>query len=82
MVTVSVKDAESQLASLVDKAVAGEDVVLTKDDAPVARIVSTDSISLEEAASLRVRTPGNARGVVLYMSEDFDAPVDDFKEYM
>ncbi|QMW00520.1 DUF2281 domain-containing protein [Spirosoma foliorum] len=31
-----------------------------------------------------VRTPrfGSAKGLVTFMSDDFDAPLDDFKDYM
>ena len=28
------------------------------------------------------RVPGSAKGLPFYMSEDFDDPLDDFKEYM
>ena len=29
-----------------------------------------------------VRAPGFARGMVTYMADDFDEPLDDMKEYM
>jgi hypothetical protein len=28
------------------------------------------------------RTIGSMKGILLYMADDFDAPLDDFKEYM
>jgi antitoxin (DNA-binding transcriptional repressor) of toxin-antitoxin stability system len=51
-------------------------VLLTEDDRPVARLVAT--------AIGHPKTPklGTQGGSVLYMAPDFDAPLDDFKEYM
>jgi hypothetical protein len=28
------------------------------------------------------RVPGKGKGHILYMADDFDAPLEDFKEYM
>jgi hypothetical protein len=35
-----------------------------------------------EQRSQAPRRPGTLRGTVKYMAPDFDAPLDDFKEYM
>lgn len=39
---------------------------------------------VEEPATRQVpvRRPGTLKGTVKYMAPDFDAPLDDFKEYM
>lgn len=39
---------------------------------------------VEESATRQVpvRRPGTLKGTVKYMAPDFDAPLDDFKEYM
>jgi len=33
-------------------------------------------------SSTKKRVPGTGKGQLLKMAEDFDAPLDDFKEYM
>ena len=53
----------------------GEDIVLTENERPVARLVSV----VEKRSRLK---RGSARGIITYIADDFDAPLDDFKEYM
>ncbi len=62
---VSLYDAKTKLSSLVDRAAAGEEFVITKNGAPKARIVP---LPAQGAA----RTPAGALGVT-YISDDFDA---------
>jgi hypothetical protein len=33
-------------------------------------------------AHLKPRVPGRGKGKIIYMAEDFDAPLEDFAEYM
>lgn len=65
--------AQERLAELVDEAAArGDDLILTGGGEPVARI-------LPIARGPRVF--GSARGLIR-MADDFDAPLDDFRESM
>lgn len=78
MVTFSVELAqvEAQLVKLIQQVGAGAEVLITRDGKPVARLVpATD----EAAAADRV--PGSARGLFT-VPDDFDDPVEDFREYM
>ena len=36
----------------------------------------------EKSQEVFVRRPGTLRGTVKYMASDFDAPLEDFREYM
>lgn len=74
---VSLEEASLSLPQLIAEVSKGEDVILTHDSQPVARLVS-----MSPASSKKPRVPGSAKGLILYMAEDFDAPLDDFKEYM
>jgi antitoxin (DNA-binding transcriptional repressor) of toxin-antitoxin stability system len=76
MSVVTIEEAQQKLAELVDKLNPGEEILLTKDQVPVARIVAN------LPAVAKVRRPGTMRGTVLYVAPDFDAPLEDFKEYM
>ena len=64
--------AKAHLSELVEKAALGEDVVVAKGNKPVARIVP-----LRPAK----RKPGAGKGQILFLTPDFDAPIEDFAEY-
>ena len=65
------------MTELVEKLIPGEVLFLTVDDHPIAKLVRTDYLPTDEP-----RQPGSAVGKILFMAEDFDAPLEDFKEYM
>lgn len=77
MTTISIQDAQASLPDLIHKLNPGEEIVITENCQPVARIVLTDAVP-----QLKPRRPGTLRGTVLHMASDFDAPLDDFKDYM
>ncbi len=71
---IQLQDAEVQLAKLIDEAAAGEEVLITRDDGYVFKIVPVFQTSPYPKF-------GSAKGEV-EMSEDFDEPLKDFQEYM
>jgi prevent-host-death family protein len=71
MTTVSLLDAQARLSDLIHHLSPGEEVIITENDQPIARLVPA-----------KPRELGTMRGSVLYMAPDFDAPLDEFKEYM
>ncbi|MCO6455415.1 MAG: type II toxin-antitoxin system prevent-host-death family antitoxin [Pirellulaceae bacterium] len=75
MTTVPINEAQVRLVELIHKLNPGEEVIITENNLPVARLVST----VQPAAR---RQLGTMRGTVLYMAADFDGPLEDFKEYM
>jgi antitoxin (DNA-binding transcriptional repressor) of toxin-antitoxin stability system len=77
MTTVTLKEAQSALADLIHRLSPGEEVVITENDRPVARLVPTPAMPKTAHRQL-----GTMKGSVLYMAPDFDAPLEDFKESM
>jgi len=75
MATVTIEEAQAHLGELIDKLQPGEEVVITRDAEPVAKLVAA-------APPTPLRQPGLLKDRILYMAEDFDAPLEDFKEYM
>jgi antitoxin (DNA-binding transcriptional repressor) of toxin-antitoxin stability system len=65
------------LPELVHGLTPGDELVIVENDRPVARIVP--AVGQPQCQRRRL---GTLRGTVLYMAPDFDAPLDDFKEYM
>ncbi|HEV2149239.1 MAG TPA: type II toxin-antitoxin system prevent-host-death family antitoxin [Longimicrobiaceae bacterium] len=71
---IDLKQAQARLVEIVHEAADGEEIVLTEDGEPVARIIPI-------SRRRRPREFGSAKGLIR-MSDDFDAPLEDFREYM
>lgn len=90
MTTVSLADAQAKLPELIAAVGRGEQVVVTIDDRPVAKIGSPDAVVFpdnlkdltdEQKQTLIERGYGCMQGKI-WMSDDFDEPLEDFAEYM
>jgi antitoxin (DNA-binding transcriptional repressor) of toxin-antitoxin stability system len=78
MTFVTMEEAQANLPELIQKLAVGEEVVITENDQPVARLLASAPV----LALKKTRKLGTLQGTVLFMASDFDAPLDDFKEYM
>ena len=76
MQQISVTEASKQLAQLVDAALNGEEIVIIKDDQLAVRLNSFERMPVKQRPNF-----GSAKGLLI-MSDDFDDPLEDFKEYM
>ena len=76
MSTVSVEEAQARLPELIDRLQPGEEIVLTRDCQPVAKLTAPMPTARPP------RQPGTLKGTVLYMAADFNAPLEEFKEYL
>ena len=76
MSTVSIAEAQSHLAEIIDNLPVGEGIVITRDDRPVATLRATKPVSAE-APRL-----GTLRGSILYIAPDFDAIPEGFEDYL
>ena len=70
MKTVNIYDAKTRFSELVDKAAAGDDVVVSRNGKPIARITG-----LEGGQKRRVKF-GTLKGKIK-LKADFDAPLPD-----
>jgi antitoxin (DNA-binding transcriptional repressor) of toxin-antitoxin stability system len=78
MTFVTMEEAQANLPELIQKLAVGEEVVITENDQPVARLLaSAPVLTLKKTRKL-----GTLPGTGVFMASDFDAPLDDFKEYM
>ncbi|MBF2057855.1 MAG: type II toxin-antitoxin system Phd/YefM family antitoxin [Cyanobacterium sp. T60_A2020_053] len=73
MTTINLQEAKKQLDILLENALNGEEVIITEDNEPV--------LKLTLLRSKTPRKPGSAKGKIL-ISQDFDSPLTDFKDYM
>jgi prevent-host-death family protein len=74
MPSVTLEEAKAHLDELIERLQPGEAIIITRDAKPVARITGTGETSAR-------RRLGTLRGSVLSVAPDFDAPLDDFREY-
>lgn len=76
MTVVTLQEARERLEALLAEAAKGGEVVITGEDGSAFKLVPSES------------TPAKGRGLIgsakgeIWMSEDFDEPLEDFKEYM
>jgi prevent-host-death family protein len=73
--TLSLAEAQPKLSEIVEAMSPGEELVLTTDGEPVAVVTRPSRTQWPSE-------PGSARDRSFWMAPDFDAPLDDFKEYM
>jgi len=71
---VNIHEAKTHLSKLIQEAIAGEDVVIAKDNKPVVKLVVLPHQN-------HPRQLGTAKGKIV-MADDFDEPLDDFAPYM
>jgi len=64
-------DAKARFSEVVQTAMLGDTIIITRENRPVVRITAIKPAK---------RMPGTGKGI--WMAPDFDAPLDDFAEYM
>lgn len=75
MTTVTLDDAKAHLDTLIAGLQPGEELTITDQGQPLARITKAERTSWPCKA-------GSYRKAGFWMAPDFDAPLEDFKEYM
>jgi antitoxin (DNA-binding transcriptional repressor) of toxin-antitoxin stability system len=73
--TITVEEAQAKLKELIHKLAPGEEVVITENYQPVAKLVG------EQSAGRKPRQAGSAKGKLIILQED-DEHLKDFEEYM
>ena len=73
MAKYNIAEFKAQLSSLVNRALAGEEVIVARDNKPLLKLVPLESAPTR-------RKPGSARNRVK-VAADFDETPKDFKEY-
>jgi prevent-host-death family protein len=76
--SITIEEAQVKLKELIRRLAPGEEVIITENQHPVAKLVSE-----KPAPTAAPRPgPGLCKGIITYMAPDFDAPLEDMKEYM
>ncbi len=72
---VTVHEAKTNLSKLIRECLTGETVIIARAKTPVVQLVPVPQ-------ARRRRCIGGAEGLVRRMADDFNAPLQDFVEYM
>ena len=72
--TMEVENLRLTIPELLDRLTPGDEVILTRNRQPVAKLVT------EQAKPPRP-APGLGKGSLIYMAPDFDAPLEEFQEF-
>ena len=78
MIRKDFKEASKFFEELIERVVNGEEVFITQNNIPVAKSIP---FSTEKKSTKQRIKAGSARGLIK-ISDDFDKPLDDFKNYM
>ncbi len=81
MIQVTMDEAKERLPDLIDAAARGETVLIEKEKDADQGAQVVQLVAVQEKTERKPRF-GSAKGVILYMADDFDAPLEDFREYM
>jgi prevent-host-death family protein len=73
MQQVDIADAQTQINQLLQSALQGEEVIITRNNQPILKLIQISSPA-------KRRQRGSAKGQI-WMAPDFDAPLEDFQEY-
>jgi antitoxin (DNA-binding transcriptional repressor) of toxin-antitoxin stability system len=73
--TVTIEEAQAKLPELIGQLAQGEELIITQDRIPVARLVADRPVARQP------RQPGSAKGILTIIHED-DEHLADFTEYM
>ena len=71
---VNIHEAKTQLSKVIQEALDGAEIIIARDNTPLVRL----DVLPEARPDRRI---GGARGLLLSMAPDFDAPLDDFADY-
>jgi prevent-host-death family protein len=74
MATVTIQEAQAKLSDLIHKLTPGEEVVITENNLPVAKLVAS-------RAEKPRPVPGRCKGMLTIVADD-EEHLQDFKEYM
>jgi antitoxin (DNA-binding transcriptional repressor) of toxin-antitoxin stability system len=74
MPTVTIEEAQAKLPELIQNLLVGEELVITREGSPIARLVREKRTSWPSQ-------PGTAKGLLTIHADD-DEHLVDFKEYM
>lgn len=79
MIQVTIDEAKEKFADLIDAAARAESVLIEQEAGQGEHVIQLVAVPQRQR---RRRQAGSAKGTVIFMADDFDAPLEDIREYM
>lgn len=76
-ITVTLEEAEANFKEIVHRLGPGDEIIITENQQTIARIVGEQTKDMKQRPA-----PGMFPESIVYMAPDFDAPLEEFREYM
>jgi antitoxin (DNA-binding transcriptional repressor) of toxin-antitoxin stability system len=73
---ITIQEAESHIAGVLQDVLGGEEIIITDHDKPVAKFIPYNPQNPKRGLF------GSAKGMISYIAEDFDETPEEFKDYM
>ncbi|MDA7645009.1 type II toxin-antitoxin system prevent-host-death family antitoxin [bacterium] len=74
MAIVHIHEAKTHFSKLIQRALAGEEIIVAKGNTPLIKLVPLPEAKVS-------RTLGRRKGFVQSIARDFDAPLEEFDEF-
>jgi prevent-host-death family protein len=74
MQQITVNEASQHLSDLIEAALGGDEIIIMKDNQPVVKLIPVLPVKIRPKF-------GSAKGMIK-MSDDFDEPLEELKDYM
>jgi prevent-host-death family protein len=74
MLNIDINQAKTKFPELIEKTISDGEIIITRGGHPIAKLVPITTTKTG-------RKFGTAKGLIK-ISDDFDQPIDDFKDYM
>ncbi len=76
-ITVTIEEAQANFREIVHGLAPGDEIIITENQQTIARIVGEQTKVVKQRPA-----PGMFPESIVYMAPDFDAPLEEFREYM
>lgn len=75
-ITITIEEAQAKLKDFIHQLAPGDEIIITENQQTVAKLIS------EAAKPAKRPPPGLGKGSILFMTPDFDEPLEEMQEYM
>jgi antitoxin (DNA-binding transcriptional repressor) of toxin-antitoxin stability system len=74
---IPIEEVQDRLKELIHQLAPGDEIIITENQQAIAKIVSEQTKAVKQRPA-----PGMFPGSIIYMSPDFDEPLDEMTEYL
>ena len=81
-IAIDISDTNITLKDLLARLTGNQEIIITASNQPVAKVTAVSEPAAVEVTTKPKRRQGGQSDSIVWISPDFDEPLEDFKEYM